>query len=222
MRVGILAKGLLLRGDTSVQLVVLCGDKPTRTLLDRVADNLPKQLAVSLRNRLQVQGFFSVIYWFHAIHFHRIISYNINFPMQFIIIRATLGKSRKEKYQVDCVPSEKSFLLWVLISNVCLSVHFTLKVVAPEDKYDIQRVVEEAALVVQNIGEQRICVNVTLTSPIMREQLLHDGGNTNRLNTSLVFFSDRLRRKSFIWIEYTILSICIFFCLFFGSCPLLI
>lgn len=49
--------------------------------------------------------------------------------------------------------------------------------VAPEDKYDIQRVVEEAALVVQNIGEQRISVNVTLTSPIMREQLLHDGGN---------------------------------------------
>lgn len=91
-----------------------------------------------------------------------------------------------------------------------LSVHFTLKVVAPEDKYDIQRVVEEAALVVQNIGEQRICVNVTLTSPIMREQLLHDGGNTNRLNTSLVFFSDRLRRKSFIWIEYTILSLYIF------------
>ncbi|XP_069948554.1 zinc finger RNA-binding protein isoform X2 [Cherax quadricarinatus] len=93
MRVGILAKGLLLRGDTNVQLVVLCGDKPTRTLLDRVADNLPKQLAV----------------------------------------------------------------------------------VAMEDKYDIQRVVEEAALVVQNIGEQRISVNVTLTSPIMREQLLHDG-----------------------------------------------
>ncbi|XP_047496028.1 zinc finger RNA-binding protein-like isoform X5 [Penaeus chinensis] len=93
MRVGILAKGLLLRGDTSVQLVVLCGDKPTRTLLDRVADNLPKQLAV----------------------------------------------------------------------------------VAPEDKYDIQRVVEEAALVVQNIGDQRISVNVTLTSPIMREQLLHEG-----------------------------------------------
>lgn len=105
------------------------------------------------------------------------------------------------------------------VSSICLSVHFALKVVAPEDKYDIQRVVEEAALVVQNIGEQRICVNVTLTSPIMREQLLHDGGNTNRLNTSLVFFSDKLRRKSFIWIEYTILSIR--FC-FFGSCPLLI
>jgi len=101
MRVGILAKGLLLRGDINVQLVVLCGDKPTRTLLDRVADNLPKQLAI----------------------------------------------------------------------------------VAPEDKYEIQRVVEEAALVVQNIsttstGEQTIRVNVTLTSPIMREQIVHHEGDS--------------------------------------------
>jgi len=44
MRVGILAKGLLLRGDTGVQLVVLCAEKPTRTLLDRVADALPQHL----------------------------------------------------------------------------------------------------------------------------------------------------------------------------------
>lgn len=73
---------------------------------------------------------------------------------------------------------------------------------APEDKYDIQRVVEEAALVVQNIGDQRISVNVTLTSPIMREQLLHEGGNTDRLYCSLVVYSDRLRRKSFTWIEF--------------------
>nr|XP_006823768.1 PREDICTED: zinc finger RNA-binding protein-like [Saccoglossus kowalevskii] len=46
MRVGVLAKGLLLRGDLNVHLVVLCSEKPTRTLLERVADNLPKQLAV--------------------------------------------------------------------------------------------------------------------------------------------------------------------------------
>lgn len=78
---------------------------------------------------------------------------------------------------------------------------FVLKVVAPEDKYDIQRVVEEAALVVQNIGEQRISVNVTLTSPIMREQLLHEGGNTKKAYHCLMVYSDRLRRKSFIWIE---------------------
>ena len=48
MRVGVLAKGLLLHGDLNVNLVVLCSEKPTRTLLERVADNLPKQLAVSI------------------------------------------------------------------------------------------------------------------------------------------------------------------------------
>ncbi|KAK2164091.1 hypothetical protein NP493_1432g00005 [Ridgeia piscesae] len=46
MRVGVLAKGLLLHNDLSVHLVVLCSEKPTRTLLVRVADNLPKQLAI--------------------------------------------------------------------------------------------------------------------------------------------------------------------------------
>lgn len=44
MRVGLLAKSLLLRGDLSVQLVVLCSDKPTRALLQRVKNVLPKQL----------------------------------------------------------------------------------------------------------------------------------------------------------------------------------
>lgn len=47
MRVGVLAKGLLLQGDTNVQLVVLCSDKPTKTLLKKVHTLLPKQLAVS-------------------------------------------------------------------------------------------------------------------------------------------------------------------------------
>nr|CAH7740300.1 unnamed protein product [Callosobruchus chinensis] len=48
MRVGHLAKGLLLRGDTHVELVVLCADKPTLTLLKKVVEMLPialKQVA---------------------------------------------------------------------------------------------------------------------------------------------------------------------------------
>ena len=49
MRVGVLAKGLLLQGDSDVQLVVLCAEKPTRTLLERVANLMPKHLAVSDR-----------------------------------------------------------------------------------------------------------------------------------------------------------------------------
>ncbi|KAG5884874.1 hypothetical protein JTB14_025038 [Gonioctena quinquepunctata] len=41
MRVGHLAKGLILQGDTNVELVVLCADKPTLTLLKKVVELLP-------------------------------------------------------------------------------------------------------------------------------------------------------------------------------------
>ncbi|XP_011057364.1 PREDICTED: zinc finger RNA-binding protein isoform X2 [Acromyrmex echinatior] len=44
MRVGNLAKGLLLSGDNHVCLVVLCAEKPTRTLLNKVAEILPGEL----------------------------------------------------------------------------------------------------------------------------------------------------------------------------------
>lgn len=47
MRVGLLAKGLLLKGDRIVQLVVLCSQAPTFELLDNVAKALPAHLAVS-------------------------------------------------------------------------------------------------------------------------------------------------------------------------------
>jgi len=45
MRVGLLAKGLLLKGDRIVQLVVLCSQAPTFELLDNVAKALPAHLA---------------------------------------------------------------------------------------------------------------------------------------------------------------------------------
>lgn len=44
MRVGYLAKGLLLHGDNAVELVVLCSEKPTAGLLQRVANVLPDKL----------------------------------------------------------------------------------------------------------------------------------------------------------------------------------
>lgn len=46
MRVGILAKGLLLRGDTNVHLILLTSKKPTISLLKNIAKQLPKELAV--------------------------------------------------------------------------------------------------------------------------------------------------------------------------------
>lgn len=50
MRVGLLAKGLLLKGDTDVQLIVLCAQKPTQALLKRVYDILMQKIDVSWLN----------------------------------------------------------------------------------------------------------------------------------------------------------------------------
>ncbi|XP_055514255.1 zinc finger RNA-binding protein-like isoform X4 [Leucoraja erinacea] len=44
MRVGVLAKGLLLRGDRNVNLILLSAHKPTKSLLEKISGNLPKQL----------------------------------------------------------------------------------------------------------------------------------------------------------------------------------
>lgn len=46
MRVGLVAKGLLLTGDLDLELVLLCANKPTGTLLTRVAELLDEQLQV--------------------------------------------------------------------------------------------------------------------------------------------------------------------------------
>lgn len=46
MRVGPLAKGLMLTGDKDLDLVVICSEKPTKQLLQRIVDLLPSQLQV--------------------------------------------------------------------------------------------------------------------------------------------------------------------------------
>lgn len=48
MRVGLVAKGLLLKGDLDLELVLLCRDKPTGSLLKNVSENLVTQLKVRI------------------------------------------------------------------------------------------------------------------------------------------------------------------------------
>lgn len=48
MRVGILAKGLMLADENSVSLVVLCGEIPTKSLLNEVYVALGTQFNVSV------------------------------------------------------------------------------------------------------------------------------------------------------------------------------
>ncbi|XP_027765984.1 interleukin enhancer-binding factor 3, partial [Empidonax traillii] len=54
MRVGLVAKGLLLKGDLDLELVLLCKDKPTAKLLEKVADNLGVQLAAITEDKYEV------------------------------------------------------------------------------------------------------------------------------------------------------------------------
>ncbi|XP_051534404.1 zinc finger RNA-binding protein-like [Myxocyprinus asiaticus] len=56
MRVGVLAKGLLLRGDKNVNLVLLCSEKPTKNLLTLIVEHLPKQLTVVTPEKYEVKG----------------------------------------------------------------------------------------------------------------------------------------------------------------------
>ncbi|XP_027990506.1 interleukin enhancer-binding factor 3 isoform X3 [Eptesicus fuscus] len=54
MRVGLVAKGLLLKGDLDLELVLLCKEKPTTALLDKVADNLAIQLAAVTEDKYEI------------------------------------------------------------------------------------------------------------------------------------------------------------------------
>uniref|UniRef100_G3TLT7 Zinc finger RNA binding protein 2 n=1 Tax=Loxodonta africana TaxID=9785 RepID=G3TLT7_LOXAF len=56
MRVGLLAKGLLLRGDRNVHLTLLCSEKPTHALLRKIAEQLPRQLLVVTEDRYDVSS----------------------------------------------------------------------------------------------------------------------------------------------------------------------
>ncbi|XP_072568201.1 interleukin enhancer-binding factor 3a isoform X3 [Paramormyrops kingsleyae] len=54
MRVGLVAKGLLLKGDLDLELVLLCRDKPTVTLLEKVAENLSAELKTIVDDKYDV------------------------------------------------------------------------------------------------------------------------------------------------------------------------
>ncbi|XP_055106394.1 zinc finger RNA-binding protein 2 isoform X7 [Symphalangus syndactylus] len=56
MRVGILAKGLLLRGDRNVRLALLCSEKPTHSLLRRIVQQLPRQLQMVTEDEYEVSS----------------------------------------------------------------------------------------------------------------------------------------------------------------------
>uniref|UniRef100_A0A096M3A5 Uncharacterized protein n=1 Tax=Poecilia formosa TaxID=48698 RepID=A0A096M3A5_POEFO len=55
-RVGLLAKGLLIRGDLELELVLMCRPKPTKLLLYTVSANLPLQIQTMTDDRYEVRS----------------------------------------------------------------------------------------------------------------------------------------------------------------------
>ncbi|XP_035040963.1 spermatid perinuclear RNA-binding protein isoform X4 [Hippoglossus stenolepis] len=54
MRIGLVAKGLLVKGDMDLELVLMCKGKPTQTLLDTVCHHLPTQIEKLTEEKYEV------------------------------------------------------------------------------------------------------------------------------------------------------------------------
>uniref|UniRef100_F7D978 Spermatid perinuclear RNA-binding protein n=1 Tax=Ornithorhynchus anatinus TaxID=9258 RepID=F7D978_ORNAN len=55
MRIGLVAKGLLIKEDMDLELVLMCKEKPTEALLNTVKDNLPIQIQKLTEEKYQVE-----------------------------------------------------------------------------------------------------------------------------------------------------------------------
>ncbi|KAM6945216.1 spermatid perinuclear RNA-binding protein-like [Lycodopsis pacificus] len=55
-RVGLVAKGLLIKGDLDLELVLMCREKPTKLLLYTVSANLPLQIQTMTEDKYEVQS----------------------------------------------------------------------------------------------------------------------------------------------------------------------
>ncbi|CAJ1069740.1 spermatid perinuclear RNA-binding protein-like isoform X3 [Xyrichtys novacula] len=55
-RVGLVSKGLLIRGDMDLELVLMCRDKPTKLLLYTISANLPLQIQMMTEDKVEVQS----------------------------------------------------------------------------------------------------------------------------------------------------------------------
>ncbi|KAM6931231.1 spermatid perinuclear RNA-binding protein-like [Xenentodon cancila] len=56
MRVGLVAKGLLIKGDMDLELVLMCREKPTKLLLYTISANLPLQIQTMTDDSYEVQS----------------------------------------------------------------------------------------------------------------------------------------------------------------------
>jgi hypothetical protein len=116
----------LYRGDTGVNLVVLCGEKPTKSLLERMALSLPAQLAaVAPEEKYEVSRVARNICSRQRMA--------LSLPAQLAAV------APEEKYEVSRVARN------IFALRMALSLPAQLASVAPEEKYEVSRVTRSAA-----------------------------------------------------------------------------
>lgn len=108
MRVGLLAKGLLLKGDTDVQLIVLCAQKPTKSLLERVYSILLQKIDVTL---LFIDFFFSFLFFFERLYPLLRVNSQICYSLVYLLIRRLFR------------PMSSTQLFWTKMPKLSLSLN---------------------------------------------------------------------------------------------------
>lgn len=95
MRVGLVSKGLLLKGDGNLELVLLCSSRPTVALLREVAEKLTAQLEVTPHTRPPTLA---------------LVSSQILTVSMFVVFPPLNRRSRRESIQSASVPEMRRWL----------------------------------------------------------------------------------------------------------------
>ncbi|KAM9306971.1 LOW QUALITY PROTEIN: spermatid perinuclear RNA-binding protein [Pholidichthys leucotaenia] len=92
MRIGLVAKGLLIKGDMDLELVLMCRDKPTQTLLDTVCQHLPAQIQKLTEEKHEVTS---------SLEEAAILVRTTAEPRLTLTITLTSAAMREDEYEVD-------------------------------------------------------------------------------------------------------------------------
>ncbi|XP_071981158.1 spermatid perinuclear RNA-binding protein isoform X4 [Engystomops pustulosus] len=94
MRIGLVAKGLLIKEDMELELVLLCKEKPTESLLVTVRENLPLQIQKLTEESYQLE---------HSIEDASIIIHNAKEPKLTLKVILTSPSFREEEDRAENV-----------------------------------------------------------------------------------------------------------------------
>uniref|UniRef100_A0A674GGM3 Spermatid perinuclear RNA-binding protein n=1 Tax=Taeniopygia guttata TaxID=59729 RepID=A0A674GGM3_TAEGU len=147
MRIGLVAKGLLIKDDMDLELVLMCKEKPTKTLLCIVKDNLPAQIQKLTEEKYLVE---------EHVNEAAIVIHNTKEPKLTlkVILTSPLIRDEAEKKEggMLCVPScpdvrmyRKTFLDFSSVPTSLEKCSYNVAMKDPPDLLDRQKCLEALA-----------------------------------------------------------------------------